>query len=76
MFEAVGLLAIPSLSHVGLKTLTSSNCPFIIIVSAFLCQARFLVKLICCIAFGLASSACCLRRSIAIFLVFIKKIVI
>ena len=31
-------------------------------------QSRFPVKLICCIAFGSALSACCLRKSIAIIL--------
>ena len=31
-------------------------------------RSRFTVKLICCIAFGLASSACCLLKSIAISL--------
>ena len=31
-------------------------------------QSRFPVKLICCIAFGSASSACCLLKSIAIIL--------
>ena len=30
--------------------------------------ARFSVKLIYCVAFGAASSACCLRKSIAIIL--------
>ena len=31
-------------------------------------QAGFHVKLVCCIAFGSASSACCLIKTIAIFL--------
>ena len=31
-------------------------------------QSRFLVKLICCIAFGSTSSACCLLKSIYIIL--------
>ena len=38
-------------------------------VFAFLCQARFpVVKLICCIAFGSASSACYLLKTISIIL--------
>ena len=31
-------------------------------------QSKFPVKLICCIAFGLTSSACCLLKSIDIIL--------
>ena len=31
-------------------------------------HSRFSVKLVCCIAFGSASSACCLFKSIAIIL--------
>ena len=31
-------------------------------------QSRFTLKLICCFAFGSASSACCLLKSIAIIL--------
>ena len=38
-----------------------------IIVFAFLSRAEFPVKLICCIAFGSASSTFCLLKSIAIF---------
>ena len=33
-----------------------------------LAQSRFPVKVICCIAFGSASSACCLLKSIAMIL--------
>ena len=39
-----------------------------IVVFAFHSQARFPIKLICCITFGSASSACCLLKSIAIIL--------
>ena len=31
-------------------------------------RSRFSVKLICCIVFGSASSACCLMKSIAMIL--------
>ena len=34
---------------------------------------RFPVRLICCIAFGSASSACCLLKSCYHFIVLIKK---
>ena len=37
-----------------------------IVVSSFPSQARSPVKLICCIAFRSASSACCLLKSISI----------
>ena len=45
------------------------------VVFAFPSRARFLVKLICSIAFGYASSACCLLISIAyiIFIGLLKK---
>ena len=39
-----------------------------IVVFAIGYRARFPIKLICCIAFGSASSACCLLKSIAIIL--------
>ena len=35
-------------------------------IVAPLSQPRFPVKLICCIAFGSASNACCLLKSIAV----------
>ena len=41
-----------------------------IVVFVFLSLSKFLVKLICCIAFGSASSACFLLKSIAINLLF------
>ena len=37
-------------------------------IFVFLFRARLHVKLICCIAFGSASRACCLLKSIAIIL--------
>ena len=37
-------------------------------IFVFLSQFRFAVKLICCIAFGSASSACCALKSIAMIL--------
>ena len=37
------------------------------------CCSRFQVKLICCIAFGSTSSACCLLKSIAIILYNTRK---
>ena len=38
-----------------------------------LSSSRFPVKLICCIAFESASSACCLHKSIAIDLKYFSK---
>ena len=37
-------------------------------IVVFPATSRFPVRLICCIAFGSASSACCLLKSIAIIL--------
>ena len=39
-------------------------------------QSKFPVELIYCIAFGSASSACCLVKSIAIIIIFLKIIII
>ena len=44
-------------------TFASSIMKNIVVYSG---QSRFPVKLICCIAFGSTSNACCLLKSIAI----------
>ena len=37
-------------------------------VKVFSARSRFLLKIVCCIAFGSASNACCLLKSITIIL--------
>ena len=44
-----------------------------IVIFAFSSEDRFPVKLICCIAYGSALSACCLLKSIAIILWYLLK---
>ena len=47
---------------------TASISAFSIMENIVACCSRFPAKLICCIAFGSTSSACCLLKSIAMVL--------
>ena len=55
--------------------MVSFTFPIMKNINLLLLPFRFSVKLICCIAFGSASSACCLRKSIAIFMMFFEMII-
>ena len=47
-----------------------------IVVSSFPSLAKFPVKLICCIAFGSASDACCNKNVVLLFVIFFKIIIV